>query len=138
MIKQWLVLTLLVLTLVACGGNNGNGGNDRNRGNSDNTAPSTDPNTVLMNTTDFVPKAVTIPVDTSLTLKAEGFVPHFIANGTWENGAAVAGRETGAPEVNNLQIEGGKEGMIGPFTEVGTFQFYCTIHPNMNLTVTVE
>jgi plastocyanin len=136
MLKQWIVLTILVLTLVACGG--GNNGNSGNGGNSTNSTASTDPNMVLMNTTDFVPAAVTIPVDTSLTLKAEGFVPHFIANGIWQNGTAMAAREDGAPEVNNIQIDGGKEGMIGPFTKAGTFQFYCTIHPNMNLTVTVE
>lgn len=124
MFKQWFVLTLLVLALVACGGGT--------------TTPSDDPNTVMMNATAFVPTEVTIPVDTSLTLKADGFVPHFIANGTWQNGTAAAGREDGAPEVNNVQIEGGKETTIGPFTEAGTFQFYCTIHQGMNLKVTVE
>lgn len=124
MLKQWFLMTLLVLALVACGGGT--------------TTPSGDPNTVMMNATAFVPTEVTIPADTSLTLKADGFVPHFIANGAWQNDTAMAGREDGAPEVNNIQIEGGKEGTIGPFTEAGTFQFYCTIHPNMNLTVTVE
>jgi len=31
-----------------------------------------------------------------------------------------------------------QSGRIGPFTELGTFQLYCTIHPGMNLTVTVS
>jgi plastocyanin len=131
MIKQSITLMILLLVLVACGGASGTGGND-------NASAAAEPNTVLMNTTDFIPTSVTIPVDTHLTLKADGFVPHFIANGTWENGQPVAGIEPGAPEVNNIEIQGNSEGTIGPFSEAGTFEFYCTIHPNMNLTVTVE
>lgn len=132
MIKQWTTIILLLLALVACSSANANNGNQ---------SPPSEPvatDSILMTTTEFVPNAVTIPAGSSLTLKAEGFVPHFIANGTWENGAAVAAREAGAPEINNIQIEGGKEGTIGPFTESGTFLVYCTIHQGMNLTVVVE
>ena len=133
MIKPWFMLLLLLPVLLACGGNsNGNGGA------AETTTRAAAPNMVLMNATEFVPDSVTIAVDSPLTLKAEGFVPHFIANGTWQNGNAVAAAEPGAPVVDALHIDGGQEDSIGPFTDAGTYQFYCTIHPGMNLTVTVE
>lgn len=136
MMKQILTLLILILTLAACGGTGGNTNNQNSRENRASAAASGD--TILMNTTDFATDSVTIPVGTTIALKAEGFVPHFIANGMWQNGKPVDAIEPGAPEVNNIEIKGGDTGMIGPFTESGTFQFYCTIHPNMNLTVTVK
>jgi len=36
-----------------------------------------------------------------------------------------------------LQING-NNAQIGPFTTAGTFHIYCSIHPGMNLTITVK
>jgi plastocyanin len=87
----------------------------------------------------FVQTAVTLQKGESITLVADDSMPHIIANGTWQNGTAQATKEAGAPEVNNVQIQGRNSSQtIGPFKASGTFHFYCTIHPGMNLTVTVQ
>jgi plastocyanin len=91
-----------------------------------------------MDNTVFIPPAVTIKTGESLTLTADTFVPHYISNGTWDNGTARPAREAGAPEVTELHINGNESAAIGPFTTAGTYQFYCTIHPKMNLAVTAE
>jgi plastocyanin len=53
------------------------------------------------------------------------------------NGVAKPAKEPGAPTVNNLQING-NNAQIGPFNTAGTFHIYCSIHPGMNLTITVK
>ena len=48
-------------------------------------------------------------------------------------------QESGAPGMNNVQISGnGSSQVIGPFNTPGTYHFYCTVHPGMNLTVIVQ
>lgn len=133
MIKYRLVGALLWLTvaLTACGGTN-SGANDA----AGNAAPGTP--TAHMSTTTFDPPSTTIQTGNSLTLVADTFAPHVISNGTWAQGTAKPGREPGAPEVTELKIDGNGSGTIGPFTTAGTFQFYCTIHPDMNLSVVVQ
>ncbi len=69
-----------------------------------------------------------VPVDSSL---------HILANGSWVNGAQVPMTEAGAPTVNNVQVTSSTVS-IGPFTTAGTYHIYCTVHPNMNLTVIVN
>jgi plastocyanin len=133
--KQWLTLSILciaALALAACASAGGRSGNASDQADgAGNTA-------VHMDNTTFVPRSITIQNGQSLTLIADTFVPHVIANGTWANGEAKPAREPGAPEVKDLNIPGNKSGTIGPFTTPGSFQFYCTIHPKMNLTVAVE
>jgi plastocyanin len=51
---------------------------------------------------------------------------------------AKPGSSPNAPEVNRVQINGNAQAAIRPFPTAGTFPFYCTIHPGMNLTVTVQ
>jgi plastocyanin len=137
--RRWplvvLIGGLLAIGLVGCAGSGGQSGQAR-RGN----AASLDgPNTVHMDNTRFLPDAITISAGESVTLVADTMRPHIIANGTWGPGnRAQPAREPGAPEVRDLNIQGGQSGTIGPFTEPGTFQLYCTIHPGMNLTVTVN
>jgi plastocyanin len=97
------------------------------------------PNTVHMDNTRFLPESVTINAGESVTLVADTMMPHIIANGTWGPGnSAQPAREPGAPEIRDVTIQGGQSGTIGPFPEPGTYQLYCTIHPGMNLTVTVN
>jgi plastocyanin len=125
-------LAALLIALSACGANSGSGAT---------TAPAAEAggNTVHMNNNRFVTEATTIATGESLTLVADTFAPHVIANGTWANGnTPQPGIEPGAPEVQDLQIQGNSSGTIGPFSEAGSFQFYCPIHPGMNLTVNVE
>lgn len=62
---------------------------------------------------------------------------HILTNGSWVNGNQVPMKETGAPTINNVQLTSGTIS-IGPFTTAGTFHIFCTVHPNMNLTVIVN
>lgn len=111
---------MLIVLLAACGPTNG-------------------PNPVHMNGNNFVQSSITIKKGESITLMDDNlFSGHTIANGTWQNGTAKPAREEGVPEVKNLQIGGNSSGTIGPFTTAGIFQFYCTVHPGMNLTVIVQ
>ena len=86
----------------------------------------------------FVLSSITIPKGSTLTLVDDDSTLHIIANGTWVNGRAQPAKEPNAPEVSNVQINGNAQATIGPFTTAGTFKFYCTIHPGMNLTVIVQ
>jgi len=91
-----------------------------------------------MNDTQFMQPSITIHKGASIALIATTFTPHIIANGTWDNGQAKAARESGAPEVQNMQVNGNSSSNVGPFTTAGTFKLYCTIHSGMNLTVIVQ
>jgi plastocyanin len=102
------------------------------------TAPSSAPNQVHMNATNFVQSSITINKGESITLINDAQDSHIIGNGTWENGTAKPQNEPEAPQVENLQISGSGQGAIGPFTTAGTFHFYCTVHPGMSLTVVVQ
>jgi plastocyanin len=92
---------------------------------------------VHMGDTIFVQSTVTIKKGGSINLIDDSATPHIIENGTWDNGNAKPGKEKGAPTVQ-VQFQGNDTHLIGPFNTSGTFQLYCTIHPNMNLTVTVQ
>ena len=93
---------------------------------------------VHMNDSNFVQSTVSIKKGESLTLTNDAAVPHQIFNGSWVNGAAVNKLETGAPSVQ-VQFSGSNESHdIGPFNTAGTFKVYCSIHPNMNLTIVVQ
>jgi plastocyanin len=102
------------------------------------TTTSSAPNQVHMNATNFVQSSISIKKGESITLIDDAQDSHIIANGTWENGTGKPQNEPGAPQVTNLQISGSGQGTIGPFTTAGTFHFYCSIHPDMNLTVVVQ
>jgi len=92
---------------------------------------------VHMGNTDFVQHAVTIQKGQKLNLIDDATSTHIITNGSWVNGSAKPGKEPGAPTVNQTYI-GNDSAPIGPFNTAGTYQLYCTVHQNMNLTVTVQ
>ncbi len=116
-----IVLSLVTVLVVACGGSGGG---------------STD---VHMGNTTFVQSSVTISKGSSLNLIDDVAVTHIIGNGSWVNGAPVPASEPGAPTVNNLQFtSAGQSQMIGPFNTAGTYHLYCSVHQNMNLTVIVQ
>jgi plastocyanin len=129
-IAKMVLVGAVAVTLAACG-SAGAGSNNAAAG-SDTTGTA-----IHMDNTKFIPASISIQKGTSASLIADTFVPHIIANGTWENGTAKAVREPGAPQVTDLQINGNGSGTLGPFATTGTFQFHCTIHPGMNLSVDV-
>ena len=62
---------------------------------------------------------------------------HILDNGSWVNGQQVPMTEAGAPTVSNVQVTASTIS-LGPFTTAGTYHIFCTVHPNMNLTVIVK
>ena len=112
---------IITVLLVACGG------------------ASAGPDAVHMSGTNFVQNSITIKKGERITLINDDlFETHTIANGTWENGTAKSQDEPGTPQAKDLQISGSGQATLGPFTTAGTFHFYCTVHPGMNLTVVVQ
>lgn len=93
--------------------------------------------TVHMSAGNFSQPSVTISKGSMLLLVDDVAVPHILRNGSWENGAPKAAKETGAPTVNNVQVNGNSV-EIGPFPTAGTYSIYCTVHQGMNLTVIVQ
>ncbi|MDQ2716395.1 MAG: plastocyanin/azurin family copper-binding protein [Chloroflexota bacterium] len=121
-IALFVLLSLLTTLLVACGG--GGGGSASHD--------------VHMNQSNFAQPSITISKGGSINLIDDAAVPHIIENGMWDNGIAKNVEESGAPTVNSLQFNGNDSHSIGPFTTSGAFHLYCTVHENMNLTVTVQ
>lgn len=126
-----VLLGAIIITLTACG--SAGPSSSRPIGISDKMG-----NVAHMNNTKFVPSSLNIQTGQSITLIADTFVPHIIANGTWEQGTAKPAREPGAPAVTDLKIGGNESATIGPFNTTGTLLFYCTIHPGMNLAIEVS
>jgi len=94
--------------------------------------------TVHMGLTTFLVPSITIPKGSKLTLIDDAAVPHIIQNGSWDaSGTAKPAKEAGAPTVNQ-NFTGNDTHTIGPFSTAGTYHIYCTIHTNMNLTITVK
>lgn len=119
-----VVCSMATLLLVAC--------------NSTGADSSTSGNQVHMGDTDFVQSSITIKKGERVTLVADTFIAHTIANGTWENGTPKPSKESEAPVVDNVSVGGNSSETVGPFNSVGSFKLYCTIHPGMNLTVVVH
>ncbi len=93
--------------------------------------------TVHMGLTNFLVLSIAIPKGSMLTLIDDDAVPHIIQNGSWDaSGTAKPAKESGAPPIHE-SFSGSDTHPIGPFSTAGTFHIYCTIHTNMNLTITV-
>ena len=93
--------------------------------------------TVHMGDSNFAPTSATIKKGTSIALVNDVAAIHVIANGTWDNQTAKPAREASAPKID-LTVSGNDTQDIGPFNTAGTYHIYCTIHPDMNLTVIVQ
>lgn len=121
LIAVLLILGLITVLAVACGGSGG-GSTDVHMGNST-----------------FVQSSVTISKGDSINLIDDMAVVHIISNGSWMNGVPQPVTESGAPTVSNLQFNSaGQSQMIGPFNTAGTYHFFCSVHQGMNLTVIVQ
>lgn len=94
-------------------------------------------NQVRMNETNFVQKSITIQKGESVTLVNDSAAIHVIENGSWVDGMQLPKIEAGAPQVH-ASVDGNISQIIGPFNTAGTFHLYCTVHPDMNLTVIVH
>lgn len=121
LLVAFISLGLITVLFVACGGSGGGGG-------------STD---VHLGASNFVQSSVTISKGSSLNMIDDTGSVHIIQNGSWVNGTPRPAKEPGAPTVQ-VQFNGNDSHTVGPFNTAGTYHLYCTIHPNMNLTVTVQ
>jgi plastocyanin len=120
-----VALSLLATVLVACGGTSSNS--------------SAGSYTVHMTAINFAQSSITIPKGSTLTVVDDSSSPHILANGSWMNGSPQSTHEQGMPSMMaNMQVMGNSSQPIGPFNTPGTYHFYCTIHPGMNLTVVVQ
>jgi plastocyanin len=106
-------------------------------GIADNSAQSAGPQ-VRMGLTTFIDTTVTIQQGESVVLVDTVSSTHIITNGTWDGNTPIAKTETGAPKINVTVANANQQQSIGPFTSPGTFQLYCTVHPGMNLAITVK
>src|SRR5579863_7223873 len=93
--------------------------------------------TVHMGGANFTPPSITISKGDMLTLVDDVAVVHIVLNGSWANSTPTPSSEAGAPVVNHT-FAGNDSLAIGPFNTAGTFHYYCSVHPGMNLTVVVQ
>ncbi len=124
LIAVFVLFSVVTVLVAACSGSSGGG--------------SVSSPAVHMNDTNFVQSSITIKKGDKLTLIDGVAVTHVIENGAWDsNGTAKPKLERSAPMVN-ATFNGNDSQTIGPFNTAGTYHLYCTIHPGMNLTVTVQ
>ena len=102
------------------------------------SSPSGGNYTVHMTPMNFAPLSITISRGNTITLVNDLSASHLLANGSWMHGNPQAMHENGMPAMENMQMMGNESQMIGPFNTIGTYHFYCTVHPGMNLTVIVQ
>lgn len=133
LIMSCIVFGLLALLLAACGGGGSSGSSNSGSSNSGSSSAAT----VHLGSSNFVQSSVTVQKGQSLTMIDDVSVVHIIKNGSWVNGNPEPKQETGAPTVD-VQFNGNDTHTVGPFNTAGTFHLYCTVHPGMNLTVTVS
>ena len=93
---------------------------------------------VHMTGADFAVPSITIHKGDTLTLIDDAASPHTIFNGSWVNNKEVKKTESGAPVANGLSFNGNDSAPLGTFNTAGTFHYYCSIHPGMNLAVVVQ
>lgn len=116
------LIAVLLLILAACGGgttspsapadDGGGGGGDTGE-------------TVSLAGSRFSPTQLTIPVGTTVTFTDTS--SHTVVEGT-----------DGEPVADPIVDESGGEDIVVAFEEAGTFNITCTVHPTMNMTITVE
>ncbi|GAC1636234.1 MAG: hypothetical protein NVS4B11_38690 [Ktedonobacteraceae bacterium] len=105
------------------------------------TGGSTDSNanTVHMTNANFGQGSITIAKGSKLILVSDTAQAHIIDNGTWgSDGIPHPKVEPGAPTIKDVVFQDSTPQSFGPFNTPGTYQLYCTIHANMNLTVIVK
>lgn len=92
---------------------------------------------VHMGGSNFIQSTITVKKGEMLNFVDDAASPHVIVNGSWVNGTAKPSTEAGAPAIK-LNFTGQGAQQAGPFNTAGTFHVYCTIHPGMNLAITVQ
>lgn len=123
------LVTILVLSLAACGDDGDSGPVAAGEGTTPTTAApagddGADGEAPYIEAVDFSLTSVTVAAGAEVEVENEGEKPH---TATADDGAFDSGT-----------IEPGASGSITAPSEPGTYAFHCTIHPNMTGTLTVE
>ena len=121
-----IFVAMLITLLVACG-----------QGNS--TGSSNNPNTVRTEGGVFNTSAISIKKGDTITFydDVDNGGLHILVTGQ----GAVSDTENGAPDFGGTaghRIDVGESWTTQPWTTAGIYHVTCTVHPNMNLTVTVH
>ena len=146
--KQLRTLTLLLaafalgsMLLVACARpgtastSNSSASSSSSSSSSASSCPAGD--TVKTGTSSFEQACITLSKGGTLKVVQDQSSFHILDYGQWSGGSAQPATYPGAPAMKDLQLQGASVS-IGPFTTAGTFHIYCTVHPNMDLTVVVK
>jgi plastocyanin len=116
-----LAALFLVLALAACG----NGGNEATDGGDTGNGGDPAGETVSLANNAFSPSSLTITAGTTVTFTDTA--THTVTEGT-----------DGAPAEDPIVDEAGGADIDVTFEEPGTYPITCKIHPEMNMTITVE
>jgi plastocyanin len=120
------LLLILAMAFTACGKTPGSGGDEY-------TTPD-----VTMGQTDFTHHALTVTAGTTVNFITESSgSTHILCIG--DNGACQSGAQ-GPSELtaqNGLEVDVGQTKPV-KFDTAGTYKITCTIHPTMNMTITVQ
>jgi plastocyanin len=134
--RKYTIMLLLAIPLIAAAC-----GTAATAGGTAPGGPGTGAATVTMNATNFVPNnhAVTIKSGQAVTfvdpMTTGGF--HILVVGTNGTYKATAGAPAALNVATGLQINAGDTKAI-TFPTAGTYQITCTIHPYMQVTITVS
>jgi plastocyanin len=118
-----VVFSILTVVFVACGGSN---------------ETSNNPNTIRTEGGTFATSSISIKKGSTITFldDSNNGALHYLIIG--QNGQEAA--QNGAPDFGGLsghRIEGGDVWTTAPWNTAGIYHVTCTVHPSMNLTVTV-
>jgi plastocyanin len=132
------MVLLLILALGGCGKSASDGGPGSNTGNGNNGGACKTTQTISLGQVDFVDHCVTVSANQTVTFDdptGTGGV-HMICTGS--DGKCAA--DSNAPSdlaAPGFTIQPGEQKQI-TFTTPGTYKIACTVHPAMNLTLTVK
>lgn len=124
---------LLLAVALAIGGCSQTSGGDGGNNGGNYTTPD-----VTMNQMDFDHSSLTIPAGTTVRfIDPQSAAPHFLCvgqNAKCDESAAGPSALTGG---NSLHVNPGETKEV-TFDTPGTYRIACTLHPMMNLTITVK
>lgn len=93
---------------------------------------------VHMGSNNFIQSCATLSKGQKISFIDDVQVVHILDYGSWNGSTPQPASAPKAPPLNNLQFSGNDTHDLGPFTTAGTYHIYCTVHPGMNLVVTVK
>ena len=91
---------------------------------------------IHLHVSSFSATSITVPKGGKLQFVDDSAITHILTYGSWSNQKTQLDTPSGAPALDNRMIAGGSF-EIGPFATSGVYPILCTVHPGMQITVTV-